>query len=57
MTEVKLPQELHEIIEILKKISKITGDQFNFNYLQESSDIVLPISNALISYLRLPILK
>lgn len=52
MTEDKLPQELHEIIEILKKISKITGEQYNFNHLQESSDIVLPISNALIFYLR-----
>ncbi len=52
MIEDKLPKELHEIIEILEKISKITGEQFNLNYLQESSGIVLPISNALLFYLR-----
>ena len=52
MIEDKLPQEMDEIIEILKKISKITGEQFNFNHLQESSDIILPVANALKNYLQ-----
>jgi len=52
MKEAKLPQEIDEIIEILKKISKITGEQINFNRLQESSEIILPVANVLINYLQ-----
>ena len=52
MTEDILPQELQKIIEILRKISEITGEEFNFHHLQELSDTILPVSNALLYYLQ-----
>ena len=52
MTEDILPQELQKIIEILRKISEITSEEFNFHHLQELSDTILPVSNALLYYLQ-----
>jgi hypothetical protein len=51
MTEDNLPQDLDEIIDILEKISKIIGEQINFNQLQKSKDKILPIANYLKHFL------